>query len=80
MEADSTHNMMQRICKVCDYSVKQSPEAKRTICPQCGNFYSGSHAENPPEPRRRIRNCKTDNRVLAKTHPTPGTSIISEVG
>ncbi|XP_070212088.1 probable E3 ubiquitin-protein ligase HECTD2 [Littorina saxatilis] len=47
-------------CPTCDYSVPQQPGTKRTICPNCGNFYSRELAERPPSPRRRIRQDRTE--------------------
>ncbi|XP_035825923.1 probable E3 ubiquitin-protein ligase HECTD2 isoform X2 [Aplysia californica] len=32
-------------CPTCEYSVPQAPGKKRTICPNCGNFYSKEAAE-----------------------------------
>lgn len=57
MAASTVHGEKATLvtCPTCDYSVPQAPGTKRTICPNCGNFYSRELAERPPSPRRRIR-------------------------
>ncbi|XP_041367987.1 probable E3 ubiquitin-protein ligase HECTD2 isoform X2 [Gigantopelta aegis] len=39
-------------CPTCDHTVPQAPGTKRTICPNCGNFYDRESAERPPSYRR----------------------------
>ncbi|GFR86605.1 HECT domain containing 2 [Elysia marginata] len=39
-------------CPTCDYTVTQAPGKKRTICPNCGNFYSKEAAEIATNYRR----------------------------
>ena len=79
MDTYNAPDVKQLTCQACDYTVSQSSGAKRTICPQCGNFYNSGHAENPPEPRRKLRNHKADNRLLSKTHPAPSNSNLANV-
>ena len=39
-------------CPTCDYTVTQAPGKKRTICPNCGNFYSKEAADIATNYRR----------------------------
>ncbi|KAL8601284.1 putative E3 ubiquitin-protein ligase HTD2 [Nucella lapillus] len=47
-------------CPTCEYSVPQQAGTKRTICPNCGHFYSREYAERPPSARRRIRQDRSE--------------------
>ena len=42
-------------CQTCDYSVPQAPGKKRTICPNCGHFYSKEGAEIATNYQRNAR-------------------------
>ncbi|XP_076467951.1 putative E3 ubiquitin-protein ligase HECTD2 [Babylonia areolata] len=47
-------------CPTCEYSVPQQAGTKRTICPNCGHFYSREYSERPPSARRRIRQDRSE--------------------
>ena len=79
MDEYDQQNLVQIKCQICNYTVNQSSGAKRTICPQCGNFYNASHSQKPPEPRRKLRNHRADQRLLSQTHPQAGSNISVDV-
>ena len=41
-------------CPTCDYSVPQATGKKRTICPNCGHFYSKEAAEGATSFQRNV--------------------------
>ncbi|KAK3698694.1 hypothetical protein RRG08_046196 [Elysia crispata] len=53
-------------CPTCDYTVTQAPGKKRTICPNCGNFYSKEAADiatnyRRNRPRQQQNEAKSNN-------------------
>ncbi|GFO50259.1 HECT domain containing 2 [Plakobranchus ocellatus] len=58
-------------CPTCDYTVTQAPGKKRTICPNCGNFYSKEAAEIATTYRRnRPRQHQNDSQSSSTTTVT----------
>ncbi|KAL5021403.1 hypothetical protein ScPMuIL_000558 [Solemya velum] len=53
-------------CPSCEYTVLHAPGTKRTICPNCGNFYKKEAGDLPPPPSRKLGR-EQDQRTLPLT-------------
>ncbi|KAK6185095.1 hypothetical protein SNE40_007408 [Patella caerulea] len=67
-------------CPTCDHCVAQAAGSRRTICPNCGNFYNNEAAERPPSYNRRsrvVQECNKNNNSEESSRSGGGLQTIS---